>query len=156
MFNLLRDENDTTCLKKRNNKAKTSDSKEIKDMYDIYLLLQEKGNVKWPQFVAADLSKLPPVTLDSTDCAILLKKIMQVQSEVDSLKISLETQAEISDSLNDTNNLLHDKIVKLETSKKYTEVQICPERAKKGMYVDKETQYIYDMPFPCSKCDFLF
>ena len=42
VFNLLRDENDTTCLKKRNNKAKTSDSKEIKDMYDIYL----SGNIR--------------------------------------------------------------------------------------------------------------
>ena len=40
-FNILKDENDPTLLKKRNNKAKASDSKQIKDMH-IYLFLQEK------------------------------------------------------------------------------------------------------------------
>ena len=155
VFNLLTDDNDLTSLKKRNNKAKTSDSKEIKDLYDIYLLLQEKGTKKWPQFVAADLSKLPPITLDSTDCAMLLKKIMQVQTEVDSMKLSLETQAEVSESLNDANILLQDKINKLETSKEDTETQTHPGIDKKGMCIDKETQLSYEMPFPCKECDFV-
>ena len=80
---------------------------------------------------------------------------MQVQSEVDSVKLSLETQAEVSESLNDANILLKDKIGRLESSKEDTESQCYPGVSKQGMCIDKETQSICEIPFSCTKCDFI-
>ena len=44
-------------------------------MNDIFQYLQERGTKNWPQFVAFDLSKLPPITLDKTDYSVLLSKM---------------------------------------------------------------------------------
>lgn len=113
VFDLLTSEDDPTKFKKRNH-SKTSDDKPTKDINDIFQLLQEKGTKQWPQFVALDLSKLPPISFDSMDVSVLLTTLQRVYADVEMLREGLDTQCKVSDSLIIANKKLQNRVIQIE------------------------------------------
>ena len=65
VFKLLHDVSNSTAFSRRKNKG--PGTKSVKNVRDIWLLLEEKGDAKMPKFVAHDLGKLPPVNFDHID-----------------------------------------------------------------------------------------
>ena len=82
LFGILHDAASSTAFIKRRS-TNSKDTKKQKNIQDIYLLLQEKGTAKIPQFVALDLSRLPPITFDSIDVTSLLVQLQTLKTEVD-------------------------------------------------------------------------
>ena len=100
LFELIHDENDTTRFKeRRDGKGSKSEVKSAKNIRDICQLLEEKGDVDLPLFVALDLSKLPPITFESIDVIALLRKIEKLESTVDMLKEGMTKVTNASETL---------------------------------------------------------
>ena len=114
VFDQLTNEEDVTKFKKRNH-SKISDDKQTKDMNDIYQLLQEKGTKEWPQFVALNLCKLPPISFDSIDVTNLLTSLQKVNTDVKMLREGLDAQCKISDSLSKISSNLQERMINIET-----------------------------------------
>ena len=144
LFDKLKCKDDLTEFKKRRS-SKVSESKEVKNIRDIYQLLQEKGSTKWPHFVASDLSKLPPITYDHIDVTALLNQLQNVRKDVDMLKEGLGIQCKIGDSLKEFSACLDGRVAELE---KKTEGEIDIES-------EDENSEIIEM-FCCTECDFKF
>ena len=153
LFELLKDENDVTKFIKRNHRS-DGEKKEAKDMNDIIQYLQEKGTKNWPQFVALDLSKLPPITLDKTDYSVLLTKMQKLQTAVDMMRVSVETQYEISDSLKTSNEKLQERVeqIEIKSNEVNVDINVSKEVIENPVFVEK----ILDEPEPlsCLQCDF--
>ena len=134
--------------------SNVGEKKEAKDMNDIVQYLQEKGTKIWPQFVALDLSKLPPITLDKTDYSVLLSKMQKLQTDVDMMRKSVETQYDISDSLKISNEKLQERVeqIEIKSTEEYACVKVSKEIKEKP--VSDEDHPIGDRPFSCTKCDF--
>lgn len=71
--------------------------KEKRDLTDIINLFKSTDPDIIPIFVAKDLDKLPPVTFDHLDCTKLLKDMVIMKSEIDSIKSSYVTHDDIND-----------------------------------------------------------
>lgn len=71
--------------------------KSKRDLTDVITLFKELDPEHVPIFVAKDLHKLPPVTFDHIDATRLLKDILIIQTEVQSIKNSYV----IADKLNE-------------------------------------------------------
>ena len=149
LFEALKDENDVTQFKKRRS-YKSSDSKQINNMGDIYQLLQEKGSEHWPTYVASDLNKLPPITFDHIDVTALLTNLQNVKTDVDMLKQGLKLQCETSDSLKEINAKLQDRLIQLEL------IQLEPRSTDNSVVTTDVTVAASEggKPFPCSFCDY--
>lgn len=70
---------------------RVGDDKDSKNLEDIVNLLQELGT-NIPKFVAADLSKLPPITFNNIDVTVLLNRINQVEEETKALREVIGSQ----------------------------------------------------------------
>ena len=113
LFGMLHDENDLTQFKTRRH-HKNTDTKKVKNLGDIYQLLQEKGTSNLPKFVAHDLSKLPPITYDSIDVSALLIMSQNVKTDVDLIKDVLKSHSEVHKSVQEHNSMLQDRLLQLE------------------------------------------
>ena len=153
LFNLLKDEDDETQFKKRKHAA-VGESKEVKCLNDIFQYLQEKGTKKWPQFVALELSKLPPITLDRTDFSVLLSKMQKLQSDVDMMRRSIEAQYEISDSLKTSNKKLQERVEQIEIKSYDDSADVRVNKDVLDISVTEESFTEETEPFSCSQCDF--
>ena len=92
IFNYLYDERaQTAFIKRRQGKSgsKNAQDKKMRNLEDIFKILEEKGDANLPDFVALDLSKLPPITFDSLDVSVLLRNIDTLAFTVKSLQEGL-------------------------------------------------------------------
>ena len=68
----------------------------------MILLYYSKRKVqKLPQFVALDLGKLPPISLNHIDATALVVQAENVMTKVDVIQTALQTQLCVSDTLSD-------------------------------------------------------
>lgn len=66
--------------------SRRKDGKKQRDLEDIICLLKETDPDLIPIFVARNLQKLPPVTLDHDDVTKLLKDLLLMRTEIDTIK----------------------------------------------------------------------
>ena len=71
IFDYLYDATAQTAFKKHR-QGKYAQDKKVRNLENIFKLLEEKGDAKLTDFVTLDLSKLPPITFDSIDVSVLL------------------------------------------------------------------------------------
>ena len=109
LFAMLHSDGDSTTLVKRRS-SKLSESKSVKDLRDIYQLLQEKGTDELPPFVALNLGNLPPITFDHIDVTVLLNEIENVRNKVDVMHTVIQKQNEVSNLLTISNNELKKRV----------------------------------------------
>lgn len=67
-------------------KSRRRDGKKQRDLEDIVCLFKEIDPDVIPTFVARDLQKLPPISFDHIDVTKLLKDIMLLRSEIQTIK----------------------------------------------------------------------
>ena len=72
IFDYLYDATAQTAFKK-SRQGKYAHDQKVRNLEDIFKILEEKGDAKLTDFVALDLSKLPPITFDSIDVSVLLR-----------------------------------------------------------------------------------
>ena len=113
LFGILHDEADQTMFKNRRH-TKANESKTVKNLGDIYQLLQEKGTNDLPKFVAHDLSKLPPITYENIDVSVLLTKMNNVHTDIEMLKDVLRSQCEVQQSTQQHNTMIQGQLFQLE------------------------------------------
>ena len=90
LFGLLHDENSSVEFTKRKaSRHKAFDSKKVKNLNDIIVLFQEKGSDTLPQFVALDLGKLPPISINHIDATALVVQAENVMTKVDVIQTAL-------------------------------------------------------------------
>ena len=80
-------------------KGDRGDRKKLEFMLDIISLIQRRGNALTVDFVAQDLSNLPPVLFDNIDVSVVLSKIERMKADMDILQSAVETQTEVCDGL---------------------------------------------------------
>ena len=97
LFSMVHKDGDLTTFVKRR-AGKVSESKSVKNLHDIYQLLQEKGAEDLPQFVALNLGNLPPITFNNIDVTVLLHEIENVKAKVDFMHGVIKEQNKVSDS----------------------------------------------------------
>ena len=152
LFGILNDPADPTKHKKRRSNKET-DSKKVKNLGDIFALLQEKGTSTLPVFVAQDLSRLPPITFDHIDVTSLLRQMEDMKSQLDVLKDVMKYQCEISVDLKECDSNLLDRIIRLEEingASKQSELHKVQEKTNKhGPNLESESE----MPLSCTDCD---
>ncbi|XP_028159727.1 uncharacterized protein LOC114352344 [Ostrinia furnacalis] len=85
-------------LKRKIRKGK---GKENRELYDIISFFKATDQDVLPIFVARDLEKLPPITFDHLDVSKLLKDLVRVQTEIESLKSSCVTINQFEDFKNE-------------------------------------------------------
>lgn len=73
------------------------DKKEHRDINDIINLFRTADPSSIPVFVARQLEKLPPLTFDHLDCTKLLKDIVRLQADMNSVKATYVTLNELED-----------------------------------------------------------
>ena len=115
IFKLLHDAGDSTVYSRRLNKG--PGTKSVKNVRDIWFLLQEKGNISMPKFVAHDLGKLPPVHFDHIDVTVLFKRIENGNATINILKDTISTLSESNNSMSDMIGELDARMKKLEITK---------------------------------------
>ncbi|XP_063634948.1 uncharacterized protein LOC134805608 [Cydia splendana] len=67
------------------------DGKGQRDINDIVQLMKTTDPDMIPIFVARELEKLPPVTFDHLDCTKLLKDLVRLQADIDTVKSNYAT-----------------------------------------------------------------
>ena len=161
IFNHLHDKNDDTKFKTRRNRqiAKPdSKSKKEKNLADIFCLLEEKGDKNLPDFVALDLGKLPPITYDSMDVTVLLRKIDNLECSVKFLMEGMDKVTNTHASIYDTIKKLDSRVNELESKDKLPKVSE-NEKALDSNIDDCERiidNIVETMPFMCAKCELRF
>ena len=158
LFNILHDVSTGTELKKRRNRGKFDD-KSVRNVRDIYQLLQEKGDVIMPKFVAYDLSKLPPIGFNHMDVTVLFSKIQSGNAAISTLKDSISILNDSNNSLCEMINDLNARMKKLEISGSSDKSKENPTKSGKYKETDiRDCEKLIDdllekMPFECTKCD---
>ena len=162
IFKLLHDAGDSTAYSRRLNKG--PGTKSVKNVQDIWLLLQEKGNIPMPKFVAHDLGKLPPVHFDHIDVTVLFKRIENGNATINILKDTISTLSESNNSMSDMIGELDARMKKLEITKyseknhdKQVNDKIYEHRSPVDIVIDEceklIDEKILELPFSCKKCD---
>ena len=114
IFNHLHDKNDDTKFKtRRNRQIAKPDSKSKKE---------EKGDKNLPDFVALDLGKLPPITYDSMDVTVLLRKIDNLECSVKFLMEGMDKVTNTHASIYDTSKKLDIRVNELQSKDKLPKV----------------------------------
>lgn len=157
LFNLISDKDDTTLFKKRR-AGKTQESKSVNNLLDICQLLEEKGNVKLPDFVALDLGKLPPISFDHIDVTVLLKRIENLSCTV---KFVMEGMSKATDSYQNICEIttkLDSRMSKLESAEGGSKDVIYEEPSESNVDdCERVIDGIVDeLPLLCNKCDLRF
>ena len=104
---------DDSCTRMR---KRIGPKRSVQNVNDIIRLLQEKGT-DTRTFVAIDLAKLPPVTLDSIGVSTLLNSIRQNEAEITLLKDCLTTHQASSKTLIAVVNDVVSRLAEVETRK---------------------------------------
>ena len=116
LFSFLHDENSLTEFKRRRHgTGKNGLDKKTRMLEDIFKLLEEKGDAEIPDFVALDLSKLPPITFDNIDVSVLLQKLNTMEFTVKTVKESMNKVMDAHTVICLTNEELYKKVCELET-----------------------------------------
>ena len=107
-FKIFKD-NENITLRKRQGRDKS-----INNIRDIISIFQTLGS-DIPKFVAADLSNLPPITVNSIDVSGFLTKLSDLQTEMCNIKSRVDTQDVTSNNIsnlvkNNTDNILTLKV----------------------------------------------
>ena len=98
LFDLCADDSTSRLITRK------GDKKNAANIADMIKLLNEKaGSV--PPFVAMDLNKLPPISYDSVDISVLLRRLEKTQSDIEVLKTCIGTQGRSTD---DNTALIHE------------------------------------------------
>lgn len=90
--------------------VRKNSGKEIRDLEDIIGLLKTTEVEVIPTFVARQLDRLPPLTLDHLDCSKLLKDLTRLQSEIEAVKTSYATLRQLEDLRSDMQKLKFDSL----------------------------------------------
>ena len=107
IFDYLYDATAQTAFKK-SRQGKYAHDQKVRNLEDIFKILEEKGDAKLTDFVALDLSKLPPITFDSIDVSVLLRKIDTLAFMVKSLEEGLGKVTNAYTGISNTvNDLMH-------------------------------------------------
>ena len=86
----------------KSRQGKYAHDKKVRNLEDIFKILEET------EFVALDLSKLPPITFDSIDVSVLLWKIDTLAFTVKSLEEGLGKVTDAYTGISNTvNDLMH-------------------------------------------------
>lgn len=91
-------------LKRKIRKGK---GKENRELYDIISFFKATDPDVLPIFVARDLEKLPPITFDHLDVSKLLKDLVRVQTDIETLKASCVTMSQFEDFKSECLNVKH-------------------------------------------------
>ncbi|XP_070547424.1 uncharacterized protein [Ptychodera flava] len=87
--------------------------KKQNNLQDIYNLLQQLDEEEMPNFVAKNLSKLPPVDITHIDVTGLLREIRELRNEVNTIKsVQMQQQTQIQKA-DDTVMVLIDDVMTL-------------------------------------------
>ncbi|KAI8434047.1 hypothetical protein MSG28_012197 [Choristoneura fumiferana] len=92
-------------------KIRRKEGKNQRDLDDIICLIKTVDPEELPIFVARDLCRLPPVTWDHVDVTRLLKDILLLQKEIDSIKNTYVTKDSIDELRTDLVNMKRASIV---------------------------------------------
>lgn len=166
LYNSLHTISNSTAFVKRRN-ASRSDSKSVKNIRDIWMLLQEIGDAPSPKFVAHDLGKLPPIGFDNIDVTVLFKKIQDSNVTISFLKDTIATLDESNKSLCGMFTSLESRIKHLEksdTTDKNDDITLLLNKSvKDSTSSDPETKIngcdkpidglLGAMPYACTECD---
>ncbi|XP_063547222.1 uncharacterized protein LOC134754787 [Cydia strobilella] len=79
--------------------------KEARDLEDIVSLLKSIDSEKVPVFVARNLERLPPLSIDHLDCTKLLKDLSKIQRDIDSVKMTYATKQQFDELRSDIQTL---------------------------------------------------
>lgn len=71
--------------------------KEGRDLEDIVSLLKSIDPETVPVFVARNLERLPPLSIDHLDCTKLLKDITKLQRDIDTVKTDYATNKQLEE-----------------------------------------------------------
>ncbi|XP_061714144.1 uncharacterized protein LOC133522734 [Cydia pomonella] len=91
---------DALPTNERNIKRKGG-GKDQRDLRDIIRVFKATEPDIIPTFVAHQLEKLPPLTFDHLDCSKLLKDILRIQAEINTIKDTYATKGQIEDLRNE-------------------------------------------------------
>ena len=153
IFDYLYDATAQTAFK-NSRQGKYAHDQKVRNLEDIFKILEEKGDAKLTDFVALDLSKLPPITLDSIDVSVLLRKIDTLAFTVKSLEEGLGKVTDVYTSISNTVNDLNKKVSDLDSCDKNR--YVCPKCNLKCNSNDEyQTHMASHSEFNCTKCTFL-
>lgn len=85
--------------------------KKMRNLEDIICFFKEVDPDSIPVFVARDLQKLPPTSIDHIDCVTLLKDVIKMRNELDNFKEKYATIVQIKQLQMDLDNLKYTSIV---------------------------------------------
>lgn len=91
--------------------TRKGNGKSKRDLFDVITLLKELDPELIPIYVAKDLQKLPPITFDHIDATKLLKDILVLQKELQTIKHTYVTEEQLDALRNDLKNLQRMSIV---------------------------------------------
>lgn len=87
------------------------DGKTQRELEDIITLIKQKDPEEMPIFVARDLQKLPPVTFDHLDATRLLKDLITLKNEIETIKETYTPLNQFTVLKNEVTNLQQTSIV---------------------------------------------
>ena len=114
LFVFLHDQNAVTGFKKRRHANKNAQDKKTWNLENIFKLLEEKGEADILDFVALDLSNLPPITYNSIDVSVLLRKIDTLVFTFKSVKDGMSILTDAYMDICHTNTELNKRVGELE------------------------------------------
>ncbi|XP_063375080.1 uncharacterized protein LOC134662738 [Cydia amplana] len=85
----------------RRNVQRKGDGKAQREINDIIQLFKTTDPDQIPIFVARNLEKLPPLTFDHLDCTKLLKDLVRLQTDLETVKETYATSKDLEELRND-------------------------------------------------------
>ncbi|XP_061712887.1 uncharacterized protein LOC133521823 [Cydia pomonella] len=102
------------------------DGKGQRDINDIVQLMKTTDPDVIPIFVARELEKLPPVTFDHLDCTKLLKDLVRLQADIDTVKTNYAT-------LNDL-EVLKSELLPINSESPPARLSVCKVNNRRGAW----------------------
>lgn len=101
----------TTATMQLKMRRKGQGGKKMRDLQDIISFFNEEDPDSIPIFVARDLQKLPPTSIDHIDCVTLFKDVIKLRNELDMIKENYVTVSQLQELQVDLDNLKSASIV---------------------------------------------
>jgi hypothetical protein len=102
------------------------DGKAQRDINDIVQLMKTTEPDMIPIFVARELEKLPPVTFDHLDCTKLLKDMVRLQAEIETVKANYVTRNDLE--------ILKSELLEINSVSPPARLSICKVNNKRGAW----------------------
>ncbi|XP_061717843.1 uncharacterized protein LOC133525562 [Cydia pomonella] len=102
------------------------DGKGQRDINDIVQLMKTTEPDLMPIFAARALEKLPPVTFDHLDCTKLLKDMVRLQAELETVKANYVTQSDL--------DVLKSEFLEINTISPPARLSICKVNNRRGAW----------------------